>query len=1403
MSRRTKLLFSAAILLAGLALWAVYRGPSVRPAPSGSGAVTAPTAAAGQTGGKGGTTGTAGTPAATASGNAAQMSSGPASAPDPADGSGPPVAPASGGAAAPPVFPPAGGADGSPGGPPPRTIADILEGADLSDPAQRDRAVAEIAALESARKQAGVARARELGLPLRVERPDGTVQEVAGLDDDGHPLYFTTHNVSAAISTGANVLQAAPYDLRGTSALFLGVWDGGSARATHQEFGGRVSVRDGSGSIDHATHVAGTMIAAGVTASAKGMAPAAPVASYDWNSDKSEMTTAGAATATEAINATDKFLISNHSYGFIAGWNYVAAGSPYRVWEWYGNGTTAASVEADFGLYSTQARESDALAFTAPYLLMFRSAGNERNNNPSAGQAVALSPGSTSVVNYDPAVHPTGDGTYRGGFETISFDAVAKNVLTVGSVLDAVTSGLRDPSKAAPSSFTSYGPTDDGRIKPDLVANGESVYSSLNSGDASYGTYSGTSMSSPNAAGTAALLAQEYVRLFGQAMRASTLKGLLIHTADDRGNAGPDYKHGWGLINGKAAADLVRDHHANALKVRLTEGTMPTNGTTMTHEFVWDGSSPIRATMCWTDPAGTSTTISDLRSARLRNNLDLKIVAPDGTQHLPYTMPFVGTWTQASMDLPATTGINNTDNVEQVYVDAPGAPGVYRAVVSFQGTLANNQVYSLLISGSANEIPPPPALALESVSPDSGTAGSVVTLQLSGAALSSATSVQLTKDGQTAINATSLSMAGEQLVCQVNLAGAAVGTWNVVAGNGSETSTLLNAFTVVAALYGESFDGTVTGWSSSSVRGSNAWILASNNFKSPPRSYFCPAPASQTTTYLVSAPIVIPAGASGLQFKFWHSYNLESRRDGGRVEVSVDNGATWFGVDSSGSGVVFASNGYNNTIRNGTTSDFGRGTSVWTGNSGGFVETVLSVTDNAKFAGKTVRLRWGLATNISNLSSSIGWYVDSVALFGNADLLNQPPSVVTQANVPDAGTVTDPGSGITYSLVASAGAPLSVSAADDGGVENLDYRWTATGPGPVFFSPNGGNAASSTQADFEVLGDYQINVTMTDTGGLSATSTVYVRVEMAASSVRVSPPSASLGVGGAQQFGAVLLDQFGGEMDSSAAVFTWTVTGGGSVTSSGLFTATQAGENFAVVAATTLPDGTVSRTLETGGPAPDSEASDFAQVTVTPGAATVMLGNLAQVYDGLPKPLAVTTDPPELSVSVTYNGNLSAPSAAGTYAVEAVVTDPNYQGGASGMLVVELSAFDAWRLENFGEWWESNPDSVSSADADGDGADNHAEFYLGTDPADPGSRLRISVAPMNSSAATVTISPAVTEGVYLLKSWSDLTQTPVTASLEITGKAESASFEVPAAADRNFYQLLYTPPVGRGGLPMP
>ena len=587
------------------------------------------------------------------------------------------------------------------------SLADLLAdpATRLARPADRQRVVTRMAEIEAARRHNAHARATLLGLPLRSVTSNGRIQELVDFDGP-RPRYLTTYNVNAAISTGANLLRTAPYELSG-AGVTIGLWDGGAARATHQEFGGRVVVMDGSATFDHATHVGGTLLAAGVVAAAHGMAAAATINSYDWNNDTSEMTSRGATAAGDP----SKIYISNHSYGTISGWNQVTGGTPARTWEWYGLGTSASAIETDFGMYNTNARTVDSLAFNAPYYLIFRAAGNDRSDNPATGDSVALSAGSSSVVAYNPAIHPAGDGNYRGGFDTIGFEAVAKNVMTVGSVSDAVTNGVRDVAKAGVSSFSCWGPTDDGRIKPDVVANGEGLYSSLGSSDTAYGTYSGTSMATPNAVGSAALLIQQYGNLFpGQALRASTLKGLLIHTADDLGNPGPDYKYGWGLVNVQAAADLIQEQKDLPVKQRLSENQLTSSTVTRTQVFVWDGVSPISATLCWTDPAATALTTSDSRSARLVNDLNLKIIAPDGSEFLPFVMPFVGTWTQAAMDLPATTGVNKTDNVEQVRIAAPPMAGVYQVVVSFSGTLSNNtQNYSLLISGSSAQPPPPPA----------------------------------------------------------------------------------------------------------------------------------------------------------------------------------------------------------------------------------------------------------------------------------------------------------------------------------------------------------------------------------------------------------------------------------------------------------------------------------------------------------------------------------------------------------------------------------------------------------------------------------------------------------------------------------------------------------------------
>jgi len=342
-------------------------------------------------------------------------------------------------------------------------------------------------------------------IPIRVET-DSTLIELMFIDERGFPQYYIIHNENAAktISTD-NVYSGggAGLSLSG-SGVTLYEWDGGTVLSTHQEFDTRVTNGDATSTHYHATHVAGTIMASGVQSASKGMSYAASLEAYDWTDDESEMAAAAAAGAE----------VSNHSYGTGRGW--VWNGSS---WDWEGDPAVSTSEDYLFGFYNSWTADWDEIAYNAPYYLIVKSAGNDRGDGPSGG------------------TYPQ-DGPY----DCIGPKGIAKNVLTVGAVND-ITGGWTQPSDVVMSSFSSWGPADDGRIKPDIVANGVSLYSAYNTGNSDYASLSGTSMSSPSVTGSIGLLMQHYENEFGSGskMKAATKKALIIHTADEAGtNTGPD-----------------------------------------------------------------------------------------------------------------------------------------------------------------------------------------------------------------------------------------------------------------------------------------------------------------------------------------------------------------------------------------------------------------------------------------------------------------------------------------------------------------------------------------------------------------------------------------------------------------------------------------------------------------------------------------------------------------------------------------------------------------------------------------------------------------------------------------------------------------------------------------------
>src|SRR5690606_38942599 len=182
----------------------------------------------------------------------------------------------------------------------------------------------------------------------------------------------------------------------------------------------------------------------------------------------------------------------------------------------------------------------------------------------------------------------------------------------------------KNSSDVVATSFTRFGPTDDGRIKPDVTAIGQSVISPTSNNDSSYGANTGTSFSSPAAAGVGLILQQIKKESSDSYLRSDMMKALLIHSAFESGTAlGPDYRFGYGLINAFGAAEILLNVNENAFSNNFTIN----DGSSYTMEVTATGDEPLKATIAWLDPAGTP--LPDLvlndRTPMLVNDLDLRI----------------------------------------------------------------------------------------------------------------------------------------------------------------------------------------------------------------------------------------------------------------------------------------------------------------------------------------------------------------------------------------------------------------------------------------------------------------------------------------------------------------------------------------------------------------------------------------------------------------------------------------------------------------------------------------------------------------------------------------------------------------------------------------------------------
>lgn len=487
----------------------------------------------------------------------------------------------------------------------------------------------------------------------RTYEQNGSVYFLQKIGMDGNPIYINTKNKASGEMIRANQLYpggSLNLSITGTG-MVTGIWDGGQVRATHELLTGHVTMQAGqtlnsTNGNNHMTHVSGTMVGKDIAnqPSARGIAYDATAQNYDWDNDKTEMTTF----------AGNGFLISNHSYGYA------------------NDNTTALWV---FGAYDAESKAWDAILKTTPNYLPFVAVGNEQQSSGN----------------------PT-----KNGYDIVTGSSSAKNVMTVGAL----------NGDSSMSDYSNWGPTDDGRFKPEIVAKGTGINSSYYASDTTYSgngvNSSGTSYATPAAAASGLLLQQYHNSLAGNYMLASTLKAVMMHTASDLGNPGPDYKFGWGLLNVEHAAKAIKGAKTNAINLgaRIEEiTTNPINNATdeLLRTVTAKGGEPLVISLSWTDDDGTEQLVTDgidPTTGRLVYSFDM--MARDmtnTTDNRPWSPMGMANRTVNATAATSWFGVDN-NNYKQIYIANPTAGTNYNIYIRKSATSpATARTLSLVVTG--------------------------------------------------------------------------------------------------------------------------------------------------------------------------------------------------------------------------------------------------------------------------------------------------------------------------------------------------------------------------------------------------------------------------------------------------------------------------------------------------------------------------------------------------------------------------------------------------------------------------------------------------------------------------------------------------------------------------------
>ena len=269
-------------------------------------------------------------------------------------------------------------------------------------------------------------------------------------------------------------------------------------------------------------------------------------------------------------------------------------------------------------------------------------------------------------------MHPTmlhlfaaGNEQQSCSFQYGSSTARLKNALIVGAV----------DNFGRMANFSSWGPMDDGRLLPTVCAKGEAVFSTMPNG--SYGNMDGTSMATPGASGLMALLVERYRQLNGgEEPLSALLRAVAANTADDRGEPGPDYQYGYGILNGGRAAETLESGW-------FSVGSLAQGDADAEYSIsVPAGTKRLRVMLAWTDTISAHDYYHG--EPALVNDLDLTV---NGLQ--PWILD------KDCPECPAVQGRDTLNNIEQVTIDNPSA-GDYTVKVSAARVVSSSQQYAIV-----------------------------------------------------------------------------------------------------------------------------------------------------------------------------------------------------------------------------------------------------------------------------------------------------------------------------------------------------------------------------------------------------------------------------------------------------------------------------------------------------------------------------------------------------------------------------------------------------------------------------------------------------------------------------------------------------------------------------------